>query len=263
MWYYSKNDAQLGPISVEEISNLIRNGTLGVNDLVWKAGMSAWIRIGDSELATELPPNSNRPPQYFTYGQPPVPSKTERIRELQNYITAYIVVYIITSVLSIHLEFMDTDDSAMFSLIILLPLWVVQVFLCYRVVVALWKQIPSHIASLTPQSAGAYTIIPFFCFYGWFPAFVGLANDMNKTASRCHSNQRFALLVDPAFAIFACVFWVCSCLYGIGGSFLLSEEAADGRIVFNIITNVIDTVVTCCFFLYLKNGAVKLIEMEP
>jgi hypothetical protein len=41
-WYYSANNAQMGPISASELRKLALNGTLKPTDLVWKDGMAEW-----------------------------------------------------------------------------------------------------------------------------------------------------------------------------------------------------------------------------
>ncbi|TDU81207.1 uncharacterized protein DUF4339 [Prosthecobacter fusiformis] len=41
-WYYSKDGAQLGPVSQDELAGMIAEGSIQPNDLVWKEGMSGW-----------------------------------------------------------------------------------------------------------------------------------------------------------------------------------------------------------------------------
>jgi hypothetical protein len=45
-WYYSTNKKQLGPVSLEELRHLAREGLLKPTDLVWTDGMSDWARAG-------------------------------------------------------------------------------------------------------------------------------------------------------------------------------------------------------------------------
>ena len=43
-WYYSKDGAQLGPVSESEIKAMLANGTLDApSSLVWKSGMADWM----------------------------------------------------------------------------------------------------------------------------------------------------------------------------------------------------------------------------
>ena len=41
-WYYSKNNAQHGPVRLEELQSKIRNGEISPESLVWRDGMSDW-----------------------------------------------------------------------------------------------------------------------------------------------------------------------------------------------------------------------------
>ncbi|MFY9825171.1 MAG: GYF domain-containing protein [Thermoanaerobaculia bacterium] len=42
MWYYRRGEAQLGPVSWEDLVNAARTGGLGSGDLVWTDGMAQW-----------------------------------------------------------------------------------------------------------------------------------------------------------------------------------------------------------------------------
>ncbi|MFU8892406.1 MAG: DUF4339 domain-containing protein [Luteolibacter sp.] len=57
-WYYSKDGAQLGPVSEAEIKALLANGTIDANTtLVWKTGMADWIPAAQTpELASTAAP---------------------------------------------------------------------------------------------------------------------------------------------------------------------------------------------------------------
>lgn len=41
-WYYAKNKDQLGPVSEVELEELVRNGVIQPDTLVWKEGMANW-----------------------------------------------------------------------------------------------------------------------------------------------------------------------------------------------------------------------------
>ncbi len=49
-WYYAENNAQAGPVSEEQLRELVAAGRIQANTLVWKAGMDAW-----TPLATAVP----------------------------------------------------------------------------------------------------------------------------------------------------------------------------------------------------------------
>ena len=42
MWYYRRGEAQLGPVSWEDLVTAARAGGLGSGDLVWTDGMAQW-----------------------------------------------------------------------------------------------------------------------------------------------------------------------------------------------------------------------------
>lgn len=46
LWYYAKNDQQLGPISGVELRRLAQAGDLTRDDLVWREGMENWAAAG-------------------------------------------------------------------------------------------------------------------------------------------------------------------------------------------------------------------------
>ena len=55
-WYYAKNGAQQGPISLEDMKSRIAMGELSTTDLAWREGMSDWMPVGDiPELKAEPP----------------------------------------------------------------------------------------------------------------------------------------------------------------------------------------------------------------
>jgi hypothetical protein len=43
-WYYTRGDANVGPVSTLELKQLASSGQLAPTDLVWKEGMSAWVQ---------------------------------------------------------------------------------------------------------------------------------------------------------------------------------------------------------------------------
>ncbi len=42
-WYYASGDQQLGPVSDEDLNNLVQQGTVTDATLVWKEGMADWV----------------------------------------------------------------------------------------------------------------------------------------------------------------------------------------------------------------------------
>lgn len=66
-WYYGDNGQALGPFTLTQLREFAAAGTLSHDTPVWKAGMAAWQRLGDTpELATVVAAmpkkDENQPP---------------------------------------------------------------------------------------------------------------------------------------------------------------------------------------------------------
>jgi hypothetical protein len=88
-WYYAKGQAQLGPVSLEELQRQLAGGGVSPHDLVWREGMSSWQPASSvPELAgaagagasmppppqqqwTTPAPHPSQPLPYGGYGYPP------------------------------------------------------------------------------------------------------------------------------------------------------------------------------------------------
>lgn len=57
VWYYADGGEQRGPVSDEEIANLIASGTVRANTLVWREGMENWA-AAKASLPGALVPQS-------------------------------------------------------------------------------------------------------------------------------------------------------------------------------------------------------------
>jgi len=56
-WYYVENDNRKGPVTEEEIKQLIENSRLGPDTLVWKDGMQDWAAASAQFGFPNTPPN--------------------------------------------------------------------------------------------------------------------------------------------------------------------------------------------------------------
>ena len=62
-WHYSKNGAEIGPVTYEQLKAMADNGQLGPDDLIWKSGMRDWKRAGSLKGLFAEPSNKgSRPP---------------------------------------------------------------------------------------------------------------------------------------------------------------------------------------------------------
>jgi len=69
-WYYVKNGQRQGPVSTDQIKQLLASGQLQPSDLAWKEGMSQWVAAG---TITELVPVQTKPSPQLPPSIPTVP----------------------------------------------------------------------------------------------------------------------------------------------------------------------------------------------
>ncbi|MCW1912364.1 GYF domain-containing protein [Luteolibacter sp. GHJ8] len=66
-WYYAKNGAQQGPISLEDMKSRIAMGEIGDSELAWREGMSDWMPVG---TIAELKPTPPAPAEDRSFAAP-------------------------------------------------------------------------------------------------------------------------------------------------------------------------------------------------
>ena len=49
MWYYERHNQQNGPVSQEELVNMFLAGEIGVDNLVWRQGLTDWVKLCEAE----------------------------------------------------------------------------------------------------------------------------------------------------------------------------------------------------------------------
>jgi len=54
-WFYAHNGERLGPVTPEQLSTLVANGTVDETTLVWREGMTDWEPWGNLAAANPLP----------------------------------------------------------------------------------------------------------------------------------------------------------------------------------------------------------------
>ena len=61
-WYVAINDNQVGPVDVEKVKSLWKDGEIGPDSLCWRVGFSDWVPLSDAtELASVLAPRPAKP----------------------------------------------------------------------------------------------------------------------------------------------------------------------------------------------------------
>lgn len=76
MWYYRRGEAQMGPVSWEDLVHAARAGGLGSGDLVWTDGMAQWQAAATIPGLVPQQPVA-MPPAKFPYAAPPRPSQSD------------------------------------------------------------------------------------------------------------------------------------------------------------------------------------------
>jgi hypothetical protein len=76
MWYYRRGEAQMGPVSWEDLVHTARAGGLGSGDLVWTDGMTQWqAAVTIPGLVPQQP--VAMPPAQSPYAAPPRPPQDD------------------------------------------------------------------------------------------------------------------------------------------------------------------------------------------
>jgi hypothetical protein len=63
-WYYATNGEQLGPVPTSQLKQLVANGTVGPDNLLWEMGMPSWVPARNVKglFPTLLPVDPSMPP---------------------------------------------------------------------------------------------------------------------------------------------------------------------------------------------------------
>lgn len=56
-WFYEQNGQRLGPVSELTLASMIKGAIVSRNSLVWRDGLAAWTRLGETELKRHLDPH--------------------------------------------------------------------------------------------------------------------------------------------------------------------------------------------------------------
>lgn len=161
MWYYTQNNQQFGPVDEAKIKELIAAGAINAGTMVWSAGMPSWVAIGQSPLAglvAALPP---APPMYYA----PAKVVDPRVQKL-NDLFLWFWICLAGSIITLGV-------SALASVV-----------LFFVIIYKAWQLVQDGEARTTPDQAVAYCGIPGWQFYWIFPAFKGLAKDMNRVMAK-------------------------------------------------------------------------------
>jgi hypothetical protein len=184
MWYYYTNNQQFGPVSEEEITSLIQNGTIGHDTFLWTEGLNDWLQVGQtqfSNLLADAPATAVSLPTGTAYPYPAITFQPQSHRTLWLWL-AWLV-----------------GLGFPFSFICIgFPAVIAGVVLGYILLYRSWLLIQDGQARTTPGQAVGFCFIPFFNFYWVYVAFVGLSKDMN---SYCQARQIDAPIISESMAL--------------------------------------------------------------
>lgn len=87
-WFYVKDDKAHGPVSIEELKNLLDKNDLSLSSLIWKNGLDKWVHYYDSELfeypEIKLDENNNKEWFYIQNEEKKGPVTDEELKEMVN-----------------------------------------------------------------------------------------------------------------------------------------------------------------------------------
>jgi hypothetical protein len=130
-WYYARNNEQFGPVSTNELRQLVDAGRLSPDDLLWREGMDAWataINLRGLFTAEPAKPGSSgtvvaggsipsQPilvrPQGRAAAPPPVPDPLRRtLRALQIMLWTTCVLVVLVGLILFTRAFLTAADAA-------------------------------------------------------------------------------------------------------------------------------------------------------
>lgn len=60
-WLYGRSGQQTGPVSTEQLRQLVASGQVEPTDLIWKEGMASWVPATELEMLAAVEPRFDKP----------------------------------------------------------------------------------------------------------------------------------------------------------------------------------------------------------
>lgn len=191
MWYYTQNNQQVGPVDEAKIKELVASGVVNANTMVWTAGMASWQLISQTPLAGLV---GNMPPAPPAYAAAVADPRTKANNDLFTWFWISLIGILLGG-------------------IGIIPAAILFTILIHKA----WTAVQREGIRATADQAVAYCFIPGWNFYWYFPAFRGLAKELNaKVDAMGLPVQKINLDL---------VTWMIICAYGSGITFGLSAIA--------------------------------------
>lgn len=73
-WYYAESGQQVGPVTDEQLGEMVRSGRINDDTLVWHEGMTDWAAYGQVKPASPLSPSGQAPEAAATWPAVQVPT---------------------------------------------------------------------------------------------------------------------------------------------------------------------------------------------
>lgn len=166
MWYYVRNSQRIGPVDQSDIEELIQNGTIVRQTLVWKSPMNDWKQAGVTELADKFTNVAPVPPGAFAavrlYYDTMINFSPESLRKLWLWFA-----------------WLSGAGLPLIFIFIGIPAIIAGTVIYYVLLYRFWLLIQDGKARTSPGKAVGFCFIPFFNIYWIYVAVVGLAKDMN------------------------------------------------------------------------------------
>lgn len=206
VWYMSIDGDQEGPFAAAELKAFAKNGKLRQSDFIWKDGMEEWVpaRRVTGLFTTPPPVPKKQPPPQPLLDQQQSPRRSDssafdprsnhQYRQLARLPGHYDPNSFLTiwnwnlwlTVSSVACLFLGGLFAAfvpelgiiliLLGMLVFLPASVFHFVLLYRC----WSTIQGPQARTTPGKAVGFLFIPFFNFYWFYVAYMGLTQDTNQ-----------------------------------------------------------------------------------
>ncbi|MCC7014611.1 MAG: DUF4339 domain-containing protein [Planctomycetes bacterium] len=175
-WYRHVSGAPIGPLAMEELQRLLRNGELRGADLVWRIGTPTWVSADSVEaLRSAL----HSVPQRAASRAALRPNKLLGV-------TAAITLYGSLLVLGVA----PLEPRIASAALVALPLAIAASLTLLRFVHQMWKAIDDGNSTIRPGAAAGLMLVPLFNLYWVFRAFPGFATELGRYAQRHGSTAR-------------------------------------------------------------------------
>ncbi len=176
MWYYTFNNQQAGPVDENEIKKMIEAGSITHTTMVWTSGMANWLPIGQTSLASMM--GAVPPPPVMPY--PMAFVENPKVKKLKSFFTWFWI----SLAIGIFFTLLGWILSFVFIGVFFLPIGFIGIGASMVLFTLLfhkaWQMVQHEGIRATADQAVVYCFVVPWNFYWFFPAFRGLAKELNQ-----------------------------------------------------------------------------------